>query len=109
MDALFKTVVASVPVEVGAILFTTLCIVGGGLIYFYAPYWGVKRVPGPPTIPLVGHLPLMAKYGPEVFSVLASQYGPIFRSVSCLLLLLLTTFQFQNCFVLTSDMITKRL
>ncbi|KAE8714029.1 CYP711A1 protein [Hibiscus syriacus] len=50
-----------------------------GVPNFYGPYWKVRKVPGPPTIPLVGHMPLMAKYDSDVFSVLAKQYGPILR------------------------------
>ncbi|KAK1312772.1 hypothetical protein QJS10_CPA07g00994 [Acorus calamus] len=41
-------------------------------------YW-VRRVPGPPLITIVGHLPLLLKHGPDVFNALAKEYGPIFR------------------------------
>ncbi|KAL1315398.1 hypothetical protein HN51_042165 [Arachis hypogaea] len=61
---------------VSSILFTMLV---GFVWYLYGPYWRLRRVPGPPSLPLVGHLPLLAKYGPDVFSVLAKQYGPIYR------------------------------
>ncbi|KAJ8750573.1 hypothetical protein K2173_015734 [Erythroxylum novogranatense] len=66
-------------IPMSAIIFTALAMVVGGLSYMYAPYWRVRKVPGPPVLPLLGHLPLLAKYGPDVFSVLAKQYGPIFR------------------------------
>ncbi|KAE9586878.1 putative unspecific monooxygenase [Lupinus albus] len=64
---------------VSVIIFTLVALIGGILGYLYGPYWGVRKVPGPPSLPLVGHLPLLAKYGPDVFSVLAKQYGPIYR------------------------------
>ncbi|XP_003544542.1 cytochrome P450 711A1-like isoform X2 [Glycine soja] len=62
-------------------MFTTMLvlIIGGLLGYLYGPYWGLRKVPGPPSLPLVGHLSLLAKYGPDVFPLLAKQYGPIYR------------------------------
>ncbi|XP_002516084.2 cytochrome P450 711A1 isoform X1 [Ricinus communis] len=76
-EAFFSTCSNSTSVTIVlALVFTALAIVLG---YLYKPFWGVRRVPGPPSVPLLGHLPLLAKYGPDVFSVLAKQYGPIFR------------------------------
>ncbi|KAL5838573.1 hypothetical protein ACOSQ3_015742 [Xanthoceras sorbifolium] len=62
-----------------SMIFTFIGIIAGVVSYLYGPYWGVRKVPGPPIIPLLGHIPLMAKYGPDVFSILAKKYGPIFR------------------------------
>lgn len=67
--------------SISTLVFTSLLALGmaGFIGYCYAPYWAVRRVPGPPSTFLLGHLPLMAKHGPDVFAVLAKTYGPIFR------------------------------
>ncbi|VFQ82297.1 unnamed protein product [Cuscuta campestris] len=67
--------------NISTAIYTILAVLGAALalVYFYRPYWLVRTVPGPPALPLVGHLPLLAKFGPDVFTVLAKQYGPIFR------------------------------
>ncbi|RLN22463.1 hypothetical protein C2845_PM07G19960 [Panicum miliaceum] len=63
-----------------AILFTVAALaVGAFTVYFYGPSWRVRRVPGPLTLPLIGHLPLLARHGPALFRVLAKRYGPIYR------------------------------
>lgn len=65
-----------------AILFTVAALAAGAFaVYFYAPSWRLRRVPGPLAYGLIGHLPLFTKHGPEVFGVLARRYGPIYRSV----------------------------
>ncbi|CAL4974535.1 unnamed protein product [Urochloa decumbens] len=74
--------------EIGAVLgemeeytFTLAAMAVGFLVvvYLYEPYWKVRHVPGPAPLPLIGHLHLLAKHGPEVFPVLARKHGPIFR------------------------------
>uniref|UniRef100_A0ACD5YQA6 Uncharacterized protein n=1 Tax=Avena sativa TaxID=4498 RepID=A0ACD5YQA6_AVESA len=56
-----------------------LSLIGAFLVYFYAPFWAVRRVPGPPTRFPLGHLHLLAKNGPDVLRAIAKEHGPIFR------------------------------
>eukprot|EP01018_Ginkgo_biloba_P019347 Gb_36644 [translate_table: standard] len=60
-----------------------LCIIGAAMaaVYIYerVPTWKVNNIPSPPSSWLIGHLPLLAKHGPDVFIRLARQYGPIYR------------------------------
>lgn len=66
-------------------IFTIIAMVAAFFCYFYEPYWSVRKVPGPPPFPILGHIPLLAKHGPDVFTVLAKRYGPVFRYCSILL------------------------
>ncbi|XP_020080372.1 cytochrome P450 711A1-like [Ananas comosus] len=60
-------------------LLSSVILLVAFLVYFYLPYWRVRAVPGPPATFLVGHLPALAKYGPDILRVFAKEYGPIFR------------------------------
>ena len=63
-----------------AMLFTVAAMAAGAFaVYFYAPSWRLRRIPGPRAYGLVGHLPLLDKHGAQVFGVLAQKYGPIYR------------------------------
>lgn len=49
-------------------------------IYLAIPTWKVRKIPSHrPASWLLGHLPLLAKHGPDVFIHLARKYGPIYR------------------------------
>ncbi|KAK3165189.1 hypothetical protein QOZ80_1AG0030060 [Eleusine coracana subsp. coracana] len=65
---------------VPAFFFTAAALAAGAFaVYFYIPSWRVRKVPGPLSLPLVGHLPLFARHGPALFLLLAKKYGPIYR------------------------------
>ena len=61
------------------LLVSLLSLIAAFLVYFYAPFWAVRRVPGPPTRFPLGHLHLLAKNGPDVLRGIAKEHGPIFR------------------------------
>ena len=75
---LFISVISS-----ASTIFILVTLIGGLVGYLYLPFWKLRKVPGSPSLPLAGHLPLLAKYGPDVFSILAKQYGPIYRFLYC--------------------------
>ncbi|KAL6534017.1 hypothetical protein OROHE_013850 [Orobanche hederae] len=78
LAVILRRVMAERPLLV--VLTTMLTTMATGFwCYIYKPYWGLRKVPGPPVMPLTGHLHLLDKYGPDVFSILAKHYGPIFR------------------------------
>jgi hypothetical protein len=80
MDFEWLLPILSVPFT--SVMFTLVALLGGFLvIYLYRPYWSVRNFPGPPSRLVVGNLPLLAKYGADIISVLAKQYGPVFRFV----------------------------
>jgi hypothetical protein len=55
------------------VLFTAAAMAAGALaVYFYAPSWRLRRIPGPRAYGLLGHLPLLDKHGSQVFGVLGS-------------------------------------
>ena len=60
-----------------------ICVAGLISVYVYAriPTWKLPNIPSPPESWLFGHLPLIAKDGPDVFISLARKYGPIYRSI----------------------------
>ncbi|VAI57291.1 unnamed protein product [Triticum turgidum subsp. durum] len=61
------------------LLLSCVAVIGAFLVYFYAPFWALRRVPGPPTRFPLGHLHLLANHGPDVFRAIAKEHGPIFR------------------------------
>nr|AYG99331.1 CYP711A54 [Avena strigosa] len=77
MGRLAEALLSSSP---SAIFFTVVALAAGVVAaYLYAPSWKLRKVPGPVAYPLIGHLPLLSKHGPEVFGILAERYGPIYR------------------------------
>lgn len=61
------------------LLMSSAAVIVAFLVYFYVPFWALRRVPGPPTRFPLGHLHLLANDGPDVFRAIAKEHGPIFR------------------------------
>ena len=81
LQELMKVGLTLIRAPIVSATWSILALLAVVLGYFYVPYCGVRRIPGPVAIPFVGNLPLLAKYGPDLFSVLAKRYGPIYRFV----------------------------
>ncbi|XP_057478080.1 cytochrome P450 711A1 isoform X2 [Actinidia eriantha] len=79
LQELMKVGLTLIRAPIVSATWSILALLAVVLGYFYVPYCGVRRIPGPVAIPFVGNLPLLAKYGPDLFSVLAKRYGPIYR------------------------------